>query len=240
MAQVTTPGALPLLLDASHRRQIRHSASWTVGIAVLGLLNLIACAYLEQFIGARNAPDGFMLFLAVESGFLLLTGAAVVNTELEIIARKTRVLPVTAAQRYNFVILSLARHKAMQMIAGTGLFAVGILGPTSPLVIAGRVGMTALLMLLIFALMSTLTILRVRPGASGGSIMAITGLVLAGLVVFAAVMSPGPILQVLYPLRWTMQGVLAIQHGMVLPALRYAAGLLLLAGACVFLGRRYA
>ena len=97
MAQVTHDPGLRLMLEAAHRRQLRHTARWTVGIAVIGVLNLFVCAYLERFLSKDRARNGFIILLAAESFFLLLTGAAVVDGELGSIARRTRVLPLTAA-----------------------------------------------------------------------------------------------------------------------------------------------
>lgn len=240
MAQVTAPSPIHLLLEATDRRQQRHSAWWTVGVAVLGLLNLFACAYLERFVESDGSGEGSMLFLATESFFLLLTGAAVVNSGLETIARRTRILPLDAASRYDHVFLALLRHRAMLMIAGTAVFAGAILGPATVPAIAGRIVMTSLLILLLFTLMSTLTILRIRPGAAARAIIASTALAAAGFLVIAAVVSPGPVLNIIIPLRWTALGIAEIHHGSILPALPYAVYLVIAAGACAWTGRRYA
>jgi hypothetical protein len=228
------------MLDAAVRRHQRHSAWWSVGIAGLGLLNLLACAYLERFIGEESSGDGFMMFLAMESFFLVVTGAAVVNSELEVIARRTRTFPLTAAARHDFVFLALLRHRAMVMITGTALFAGAIVGQGGAIPVAGRVFMISLLMLMVFALMSTLTILRIRPGAATRSVLAFTGLAAAGFLVITAVVSPGPVLNILLPLRWAAAGASEIQHGQLLSAMRYALYLVSVAGACVWIGRRYA
>jgi hypothetical protein len=228
------------MLEAATRRQIRHSAWWTIGVAALGLTNLITCAYLERFIAEDGTGDGFMLFLATESFFFLLTGAAVVSSELEVIARRTRTFPLTAAVRYDFIFLALLRHRAMLMIAGTALFAGAILGPGAALPVVGRVVMISLLLLLLFTIVSSLTILRLRPGARARSILAITLLAVVGFLVVTAVVSPGPVLDILLPLRWAAVGVAEVHHGLLLSTLPYAAYLILGAGACAFIGRRYA
>lgn len=228
------------MLEATDRRQARHSGWWTIGIAVLGILNLFACAYLERFVEGDHALDGFMMFLATESFFLLLTGAAVVNSGLESIARRTRILPLTPATRYDFVFLALVRHRAMLMITGTAVFAGAILGPATAPAIAGRIVMMSLLIFLLFALMSTLTILRIRPGAAARSIIAFAGLTAAGSLLFAAVASPGPLLNILFPLRWTALGAAEVHRGDILPALPYAVYLVAAAGACAWAGRRNA
>lgn len=237
MAQVTGPSTLRLMLEATDRRQLRHSAWWSIGIAVLGLLNLFACAYLERFVEGDQTGEGFMVFLAAESFFLLLTGGAVVNSGLETIASRTRILPITAASRYDFIILALLRHRAMLMIAGTAVFAAAILGPSTVVAITGRIVMVSLLMLLLFALMSTLTILRIRPGAAARSLMAFMGLAAAGVFLVAAVASPGPVLHILIPLRWTAHAVAELHRGNILSALPYAVYLTASAGACAWAGR---
>lgn len=225
------------MLEATDRRQLRHSAWWSIGIAVLGLLNLFACAYLERFVEGDQTGEGFMVFLAAESFFLLLTGGAVVNSGLETIASRTRILPITAASRYDFIILALLRHRAMLMIAGTAVFAAAILGPSTVVAITGRIVMVSLLMLLLFALMSTLTILRIRPGAAARSLMAFMGLAAAGVFLVAAVASPGPVLHILIPLRWTAHAVAELHRGNILSALPYAVYLTASAGACAWAGR---
>jgi hypothetical protein len=238
MAQVTDRSPLRLMLEASHGREVRRSARWTVGIAALGVLNLFLCAYLEGFVS--DGAEGFMLFLAIESSFLLLTGAAVVNGDLQTISRSTRVFPMTSSARFYFVFLSLLRHRGTLIIALTMLFAVALLGPRAPISVAGRVVMAVLLELFLFSAMSMLTVLRVRPGGETRSLLALAGLILASLLVLTAVVTPGPILNIIYPLRWTTTGVYMIHHGETLLALRYAGYLMMSAGACVLIGRRYA
>lgn len=240
MAQVTNRSPLRLMLEATRTREFRHSGRWTVGIAVLGIINLVLCAYLEGFVNDRDGVNGFMLFLAVESFFLILTGAAVVNGDLETISRRTRVFPMTASARFSFVFLSLLRHRATLIIAVTTLFAVALLGPRAPVSVAGRVVMTVLLEMFLFSAMSLLTVLRIRPAGETRSLLSLAGLIVAGMLVLTAVVAPGPILNIIYPLRWTTAGVIMIHHGETLAALPYAMYLMMSTGACVLLGRRYA
>ncbi len=240
MEQVTVPSALGLMLEADHRRQTRHSAWWTIGVAALGLLNLFACAYLERFIGSDRSGEGFILFLATESFFALLTGAAVANSGLETLARRTRVLPLAAATRFDFVLLALVRHRALLMLTGTAVFAGALLGPATVPGVGGRVVMMTLLMLLLMVLMSTLLILRIRPGAAGRSILASAGLAAAAFLIATAVMSPGPVLRILLPLRWVASGVAEVEQGNIIPALSNAMYLAIAAAACAWIGRRYA
>jgi hypothetical protein len=240
MAQMITSGQVRLLLEAVHQRQVRHTASWTVGIGVLGLLNLFVCAYLERFVGTDNTPDGFMFFLAAESFFVLLTGAAVVTGELDIIAQRIRLFPLTPTLRYDLVFVSLLRHRAMLVISGTALFAAALLGPANPALAATRVGMTGLLLLSLYAVMSTLTIFRGRRGNARRSLGALIGLITVFLLVVTAVASPGPILQIVVPLRWTVAGIVAAQESGMVASLEYAAYLILITGVCAWVGRRYA
>lgn len=240
MAQVTGSSPLRLMLEATRTRELRHSARWTVGIATLGIINLFLCAFLESFVNDRNGEDGFMLFLAVESSFLLLAGAAVVNGDLETISRRTWVFPMTSSARFSFVFLSLLRHRATFIIAVTTVFASALLGPRAPVSVGGRVIMTALLELFLFSAMSLLTILRIRPAGETRSLLSLAGLILAGILVLTAVVTPGPILNIIYPLRWTTAGVLMIHQGETLAALPYAGYLMIFTGACVLIGRRYA
>ncbi len=240
MAQVIASSPLRLLLEAVHQRQVRHTATWTVGIVVLGLLNLVVCAYLERFTGPNATADGFMLFLAAESFFVLLTGAAVISSELDGITQRTRILPLTPALRYDFVFASLLRHRAMLVITATALFAAALLGPGQPVVVAARVGMTALLLLLLYAIMATLTIFRGRRSDARRSLGAMIGLLTIFFLVLMAVASPGPVLDVLLPLRWTVAGIVAAQRSALTAALMNAAYLLMVTGACAWAGRRYA
>lgn len=240
MAQMNAPSVLSLLTTAARERQARHGASWSIGIVALGVANLFACAYLERYIGTGNDAEGFMLLFAVESFFLLLTGAAVINRELAVIAERTRVMPLTSGQRYDFVLLSLFRHRAMVMISATALFAVAVLGHGTPTTVAGRCVLTALLIALIASLMSTIMVLHARPGATARSIIAVTGIAIFVLLTITAVIAPGPVLNVIYPLRWTTNGTVALSHGSLLPALPEAAYLALTATACIIVGRRHA
>ena len=240
MAQVTIRSPLALLLEAYDRRQLRHSAWWTIGVATLGLLNLLACAYLERSIGTGQGDDGFLLFLATESFFVLLAGAAVANSGLETLARRTRVFPLSPAARFDFVLLALLRHRAMLMLTGTAVFASALLGPAGVPAIAGRILMVALLMLLLVTLMSALLILRIRPGTATRSILAAAGLVAAGVLIATAVLTPGPVLAILLPLRWAAAGVADVHQGSMLSALWNALCLAASAGVCAWIGRRYA
>ncbi len=237
---MNAPSVLALLTRAAAERQARHGASWSIGIAALGIANLFACAYLERYIGTGSDADGFMLLFAVESFFLLLTGAAVINRELAVIAARTRVMPLTSSQRYDFVFLSLLRHRAMVMISATALFAVAVLGHGTAATIAGRCVLTGLLITLLAALMSTIMVLHVRPGATTRSIIAVIGIAVFALLTITAVIAPGPVLNVIYPLRWTTHGVVAVSHGSILPALPEATYLALTAAACIIVGRRHA
>lgn len=237
---MTIRSPLGLLLEADHRRQLRHSAWWTVGIATLGLLNLVACAYLERFTGTGQDGDGFLLFLATESFFVLLAGAAVAGNGLESLARRTRVFPLTPATRFDLVFLALLRHRAILMLTGTAVFAGALLGPAGVPAIAGRILMISLLILLLITLMSALLILLIRPGAAARSILAAAGLVMAGFLITTAVMSPGPVLALLLPLRWAAAGVADVHQGNILPALWNALYLVASAGTCAWIGRRYA
>lgn len=240
MAQVTIRSPLALLLEANHTRQLRHSAWWTIGVATLGLLNLVACAYLERFIDTDQGDDGFILFLATESFFVLLAGAAVANSGLETLARRTRVFPLAPSTRFDFVLLALLRHRALLMLTGTAIFASALLGPPGVPAIVGRILMIALLMLLLITLMSALLILRIRPGAAARSILAAAGLVAAGVLIAASVLTPGPVLSILLPLRWAAAGVTDVHQGNMLSALWNALGLAASAGLCAWIGRRYA
>lgn len=240
MAQVTHDPGLRLMLEAAHRRRLRHTARWTVGIGVIGVLNLFVCAYLERFLVAGSAQNGFLILLAAESFFLLLTGAAVVAGELGSIAHSARVLPLTARTRFDFIFLALLRHRAVLMIAGTALFAVGVIGPPAPASVAGRVILVALLELMLLAALAAITVLRTRPGASARSALALLGLAAAGIIVAAIVSSPGPVLRTILPLRWVLEGAMAIQSGHPVAASGPVLFLVVSTIACVFLGRRYA
>jgi hypothetical protein len=237
---MTTPSHLRLLLEAVDERQRRHTSSWTVGIAVLGLVNLFVCAYLERFIGADSISDGFMLFLAAEAFFVLLTATAVISNELDSIAQRIRLLPLTPALRYDLVFVSLLRHRAMCVISGTALFAVALLGSTQPAHVAARIAMTTLLLLLLYAVMSTLTIFRGHRSNARRSFGAVIGLVAVFFLVVTAVASPGPVLQIVVPLRWTMAGIVAAQESNMAASLANAAYLLVITGVFAWVGRRYA
>jgi hypothetical protein len=240
MAQVIRDPGLRLLLEAGRRRQLRHTGQWAVGIAVIGVLNLFICAYLERFLGAGLAGDGFLILLAAESFFLLLTGAAVVAGELESIARSARVLPLTARSRFDFIFLSLIRHRAVLMVAGTALFAVGAIGPPAPASVTGRVLLVALLELMLLAGLATITVLRTRPGASARSALALLGLATAGIIIAAVVSAPGPVLRTVLPLRWVLDGAVAIQSGHPFTASKPVLWLFLSTVICIVIGRRYA
>jgi hypothetical protein len=239
MAQVKGLTERSLLLSALALRRRSHPATWGVGIAALGVANLLFCAYFERYIDAQSGQAPLLLLFAVESCFFLATIAGVFVGEIEGILHKTSTLPVAGRTRYAFVLLAHVRHPAVLVVWGTAVFAASAVGPATFAAICARTVLTLLLGLLILVCFSTALFARARSRATSAPIVAVAALFLLGIGFISAVASTTHFLGVLVPLQWTVDGIFAAQTGEPVRAVLFAFYLLLPSLACIVWGRRH-
>lgn len=238
MAQVEGRTARSHLLSALALRRRSHPATWGVGVAALGVANLLLCAYFERFMDSQSGQAPLLLLFAVESCFFLATIAGVFVGELEGILHKTVTLPVAGRTRYEFVLLAQIRHPAILVVWGTAVLAAPAVGPATVAAILSRIVLTLLLGLLILVCFSTALYARARSRATSAPIVAVVALLLLGIGFLSAVASTSHFLAVIVPLQWTVSGIFAAQTGEPLRAGIFAFYLLLPSVACIVWGRR--
>jgi len=239
MAQVKDLTERSLLLSALALRRKSHPATWSLGIAALGVANLLFCAYFERYIDAQSGEAPLLLLFAVESCFFLATIAGVFVGEIEGILHKTSTLPVAGRTRYEFVLLAHVRHPAVLVVWGTAVFAASAVGPVTMGAILARTVLTLLLGLLILVCFSTSLYARARSRATSAPIVAVAALLLLGIGFISAVASTTHFLGVIVPLQWTVDGIFAAQTGEPVHAVLFASYLLLPSLACIVWGRRH-
>lgn len=240
MEQVTSQGTIRLLLTASRQRQARHTARWTIGIAALGLANLLMCAWLERFVTDWPDGEGLLLLAAVEAAFLLFAASAVFAGELEAILQQSLLLPVHRGDRHLFLLLAVIRHPAIVVVLLTALLAAALIGPAGAVSAFTRVGFMSLLSAAMLTSITAVFTLRARGGAGGRFTLALTAGAGVVVVIAAAVVSPGPVLLAIPPLRWALEGTLAADQGAMGRAGLRALLLAAWSALAIAAGRRHA
>jgi len=240
MAEVSGRDARGLLLSALKLRRRDHPIRWSVGTAVLGVANLFFCAYMERFTGDARGTTTLLPFLAVESGILLTAIAAVYLGEMEVLLRKTALLPYPGRIRFQFTLTALLRHPAILVLWGTAVFALAVIGPTGWIPIIASTVFSILLGTLLLTCFCTVLTVPALFRSSGTPIIAITGLFILGMVFWSATSSAEHLLAAVLPIRWTADGIGAAQAGQFGRAAFMACLLVLPSAACVHWGSRHA
>lgn len=221
-------------------RRRAHPFRWTVGIAALGIANLFFCAYVEQFADATTGPSALLLLLAAESCFFLTAIGGVFFGDLEGILRKTTLLPVPTNIRYQFALMGVIRNPVILVLWGTAVFAVVVLGSFT----GADIGVRALLVFLLGALIlisfCTLLFAYMRTRSSAAPVLALTALVLLGMILGTAATSTQHLLAAVLPLQWTSEGIAAAQGGDYVRSAFFAVLLSIPSAGCLYWGSRYA
>ncbi len=239
MAQVKEHTERALLLSLLRLRRRNHPATWSVGIGVLGVANLLFCAYFERFINTHTDESGLLVLLAVESCFLLTVIGAVFAGELEGILRKTTTLPVTQHMHYQFALLALVRHPAILVLWGTAVFAVAAVGPATVTAMLFRAELALLLGTLLLTCFCTLLYARARGGSTSAPVIAVAALTLLAIVFASATVPAEHLLSAFLPLQWTVDGIIAADAGDVYRSGLFTLYLVIPSATCFLWGRRY-
>ncbi len=240
MAEVTGREARGLLLSALKLRRRDHPVRWSVGTAVLGVANLFFCAYMERFIGDTGDSTELLSFLAVESGVFLSAIAAVFLGEMDLLLRKTALLPYPGRVRFQFALTGMLRHPAILVLWGTACFALAVIGPIEWIPLLASTFFCLLLGALLLICFCTVLTVPTLVHSGGAPVIAFAALLILGMVFWSAASSAGHLLAAVLPLQWTVDGIAAARAGHSGKAALNVLLLVLPSAACLFWGTRHA
>lgn len=240
MAEVTGREARGLLLSALKLRRRDHPVRWSVGAAVLGVANLFFCAYMERFIDGTGDATGLLSFLAVESGVLLSAIAAVFLGEMDLLLRKTALLPYPGWVRFQFALTGMLRHPAILVLWATACFALAVIGPVEWIPLLAGTFFCILLGALLLTCFCTVLTVPTLVHSGGAPVIALAALFILGMVFWSATTSAEHLLAAVLPLRWTVDGIAAARAGHSGEAALNGLLLILPTAACLFWGTRHA
>jgi hypothetical protein len=207
--------------------------------AAAGILNLFFCATFERYLANDEAGFYLATFLILQSILYCLVSSFNFTTILSDVLTRTRIFPLTARDRFHFVLRSSMSRPLHWALVATNCFFLVIQFHDA---IDGDILVVTIFLLLILnaeLFLATLQSVLVRKSIPIGTVFILIGTLLFLTIVIAFVFHAQNLVLAFPPVRWTVLGILAAAHGSYTHTAMNGLWLAVLATAVYYIGRKF-
>jgi hypothetical protein len=180
--------------------------------AAAAILNLVFCAYFEQYL--KKDARGFYLsvFLFLEAAVYIVVSSTNFFTVAFDILLKSRIFPTTPTDRLVFVIASNFRRPIVLSLVCTNIFFVIVLFRSTFWQALLAALFVVLLLVAIEVLLSAVLLTLTRRSVPIGSAVVVFAFLLLTLFIGSFVFHYETLIASIPLIRWTVNGILAATH----------------------------
>ena len=226
------------LLSIETRRSSLASTGPRHYPAFVVIANLFFCAYMEQYLKTDPGGHYLSLFLVIEFSVMGFISVGAIMGRLGEMILKTSIFPIPASSYLIFLVASLMRRPVILALLLSTLFFLMIPFHSSVVMaslcvfLAGSAFLDIELIIVVICLVLT----RSSQPLAGFAILGLYAVV--AVVLGAMVFHLDTLLDALPIISWSVKGIIAAQHGLIIPGALAGLAQLLIFVVFTLIGRR--
>jgi hypothetical protein len=229
-----------LLLDAEGiRREGDRGAGFALATAA-GLVHLFLCGVAEPYLPGTTLGFVWLEFFAAESALWTVISGATFGGLISPLLIRTRLLPVSPADRYLFTLTAMMRQNLLRAVLASGILFLAVHFRSAPLVALSACGVFALDAIALHALLALAMLLLLKARAPLAATLIVCTFLGVSWVLGSSVLGTEGLLSALPIVGWSVDGLTGILAGNPFRTLGDATITALLGGIAFLAGRRWA
>jgi hypothetical protein len=219
MTHLMTPKVAGLLA-IDRRNNDQEPALQRFAPALVGILNLLVCAFLDHPIRKDSTGHYLAVFLGSECLAVAYAASALFLRTMSGEIRKTRVLPIRSREYFTAIAALLLRHPLLLAIETTTLFFLVLFAGHTVAGIALCILLTTIAFTSIVFTVALFCLLTVRSQVPLAGPLVTGGAMILGIVLTSVMTNATSLLDATPVVSWLAAAVLAIHRGELSGALR--------------------